>query len=121
MMRGAVTACVMVLLVACTLPAPPLPVPPLPVPPQPVVAAKAADSMTFPFPFRGVAYRMTIVDGQGEVAGLMTLAADQGVSEDLARTAASNACAFTGRFPVAAMVGVEREDGKSWLFDASCL
>lgn len=100
-------------------PLPPAVAPPVVVPP--VIAVQPAESMTFPFPFRGVAYRMVIAESQGQTAGRMVLTADQPVAEDLAKTAAANACAFIGRFPVAAMTGVASDGGKAWMFDASCL
>jgi hypothetical protein len=77
--------------------------------------------MTFPFPFRGVKYRMTVEEAQGNVPGRVYVSADRQVDQATAKVAVMNACAFIGRFPDQAMVGQQMPQSSAWSFDRACL
>ena len=77
--------------------------------------------MVFPFPFRGVAYKMSVTEGQNGVAGDVVFQADKAVDEATGRVAVTNACSFIGRFPNSAAQGVTQAGGSSWTFAQSCL
>ena len=75
--------------------------------------------MTFPFPFRGVKYQMTVQEGQSGVPGAVY--ADNTGSADGAtvKVAVMNACAFIGRFPNPDMQGASAQG--IWRFGEACL
>ena len=80
------------------------------------------EAMNFPFPFRGVKYRMDIVEGQRGQPGRILVTADQPLpDEGLAKTAADNACQFIGRFFDSSVAGSRQPDGRSWILEAACL
>jgi len=86
-----------------------------------VAPVVAPEVMTFALPFRGVTYRMTIEEGQGNVPGTVYASPDKAVDAAVAKDAVMNACAFVGRFPNPATTGTTAAGSGLWQFDHACL
>lgn len=91
--------------------------------PRPAVAESSdLDDMDFPFPFRGVTYRMRVAGGaEAGVLGNVEVTTDRPVDEATAKEAVLNACSFIGRFPDPATVGTNSSESWDWLFEHACL